>query len=290
VALVMTVVLLVAGQLVGGAPAFLALLAVFPGGLGSLADRPLAAGLATGALIAGATGGVFVLLWAWLKWFEKRPFHTLGFERAGWALKYARGFAVGLGMLAASVGLSAAFGYVAAEPEAPGVALVPGLAAGVLAVLMGWLVQGASEEALTRGWLMGVIGARYRPWAGVLVSSLAFAGLHGLNPNVGPVALLNLFLFGVFSALYALREGGLWGVCAEHAAWNWAQGNVLGFEVSGAARAGPILLDLKENGPDLVTGGAFGPEGGLAVTAVLVVVIAALALWPARAPANPSGL
>ncbi|MGQ0604896.1 MAG: CPBP family glutamic-type intramembrane protease [Anaerolineales bacterium] len=63
-------------------------------------------------------------------------------------------------------------------------------------------------------------GARYRPWLGVLVSSALFGVLHLLNPNVGLLPFINLCLFGLFAALYALREGGLWGIAAQHAVWN----------------------------------------------------------------------
>jgi hypothetical protein len=118
---------------------------------------------------------------------------------------------------------------------------------------------------------MPVIGARYRPIWGILSSSLVFAVLHSLNPNLNPIAILNLFLFGLFTALYALYEGGLWGVFSLHTVWNWAQGNLFGFEVSGLARPVGTLFDLMEVGPDAITGGPFGPEGGLAVTVVLVV-------------------
>lgn len=279
------VILLVASGLLGGAPAYLALLMIFPGGSASLTGQPFLLGLGEALLLIGATGPVFLLLWAWLRGFEKRPFHTLGLERAGAGWKYARGFLVGAALLGASVGASAAAGYIDFEPGGLRAAFSPGALGGVLVMLGGWAVQGASEEALVRGWLMNVVGARGRPWLGVLLSALVFAGLHGLNPNLTPVALLNLFLFGLFSAFYALREGGLWGVCAEHAAWNWLQGNGVGLAVSGLDRAGPVLLDLREAGPDFITGGAFGPEGGLAVTAVLAVATLTLLLWPAPAGA-----
>jgi membrane protease YdiL (CAAX protease family) len=111
----------------------------------------------------------------------------------------------------------------------------------------------------------------------VIISSLVFAVLHSLNPNLSPVAILNLALFGLFTALYALYERGLWGVFSLHSVWNWAQGNLLGFEVSGMAPPGGTLFDLMEVGPDIITGGPFGPEGGLSVTAVLI--ISCLVVW-----------
>jgi hypothetical protein len=184
-------------------------------------------------------------------------------------------------MFAVSVGLPAGVGFIAVEGES---AQPQGMAAlgGVLLVFLGWTVQGPAEEALTRGWLLPVIGARHKPLWGVIVSAVVFAVYHLLNPNVSPIAFLNLFLFGIFTALYVLYEGGLWGVFGIHAAWNWAQGNLFGLEVSGTPPAGGTLFDLMETGPDVVTGGPFGPEGGLAVTFVLMISSAVIWLVSGR--------
>ncbi|RMD72733.1 MAG: CPBP family intramembrane metalloprotease, partial [Chloroflexi bacterium] len=142
------------------------------------------------------------------------------------------------------------------------------------------LVQGAAEEILTRGWMLPTLAVRYRPWVGVLISSLFFAVMHGLNPNLSFLALLNLFLYGLFAALYALREESLWGICAFHSIWNWAQGNLFGLAVSGQPVSGGMLFNLMETGPDWLTGGAFGPEGGLVTTIVLVISMAIIWWWP----------
>lgn len=215
-------------------------------------------------------GPIFLILWLWLYFFEKRPLSSVGME--GWQAlwKYGRGAIVGLVMFAAAVGISATFGYIDFEngdPQQQGLAAL----AGVIFVFLGWAVQGAAEEVITRGWLLPVIGARYNPLLGIIISSLVFMIFHTLNPNLSLIALLNLFLFGLFAALYALYEGGLWGVFSIHAGWNWAQGNLFGFEVSGQAAPGGTLLNFMEVGPDAITGGPFGPEGGLTVTIVLVV-------------------
>jgi hypothetical protein len=70
-------------------------------------------------------------------------------------------------------------------------------------------------------------------------------------------------------------------VFALHAVWNWAQGNLFGFAVSGMEIESGTLVDLMEAGPDQITGGLFGPEGGLVVTLVLVLSIL-LVGWAAR--------
>lgn len=235
-------------------------------------------------------GAVFLLLAGWLWLVEARPLWTIGFERAQWLRKYLRGAGLGLLFMAGAVAFMALPGYVALDDGDPG---RRGWAAlgGVLVLFLGWLVQGAAEEAVARGFLLPVTGLRWGAPAGIAVSSLVFAALHGANPNGSPVAALNLVLVSVFLALYALHEGGLWGVCAFHSVWNWAQGNLFGFEVSGTTERWSMLLDLRETGPDVITGGPFGPEGGLAVTVMLTLGIVGVAVAALRrqhaAPEGP---
>lgn len=224
---------------------------------------------------------LFVLVWLWLRLSEQRPFWTVGLERTGALRKYLRGLLVGLVLFGLVVGILALFGLVAVEATDPrryGLAAV----GGALLVLVGWVIQGAAEEVLARGFLLPIIGVRWGVLAGIGVSSLLFAFLHFLNPNLSRIAVLNLALFGVFTALYALYEGGLWGVFAIHTIWNWAQGNLFGFEVSGQELNAAIVFNLMEIGPDWITGGAFGPEGGVVVTAVLLLACFAIFLVQRR--------
>lgn len=276
-AVVLTPVIIVGGALLLGVPVQFGLRALFPGGMQSVVNQPVLFGLLFAAILISSFGLTFGLLWLWLRFFEKRAFFTLGFERDGALWKYGRGLLIGFLQFVIAIGVPALFGWVTPETGREQFEGWRALA-GVLIITLGWAVQGAAEETLTRGWLMGVVGVRYKPWLGVLISSLMFALLHGLNPNIGALPLLNLFLFGIFGALFVVWEGGLWGMCAQHAVWNWTQGNVFGMEVSGGSSSGPILWNLQETGPDLITGGAFGPEGGSAVTGMLLVSIAVLAV------------
>ena len=272
--LVVSFVATIAMAILGAIPAFLLVQA-----LGRSDGSALGDALRQVIQLVGTTALIFAFIWAWLRWFDRRPLWTIGLERVRAGRHYARGLAVGLALFGGAVAILALLGVVgfqAGDPRTQGLAAL----GGVLVVALGWVVQGASEEILCRGWLMQSLGARYRPWIGVLVSSLFFAALHSLNLGLSPLALVNLFLFGLFAAVYALREGGLWGVFAIHSVWNWAQGNLFGLEVSGTEAPGGTLLNLEERGADLVTGGPFGPEGGLAVTVVL------LRRTPAGTPAD----
>ncbi|MCX7681467.1 MAG: CPBP family intramembrane metalloprotease [Anaerolineae bacterium] len=265
--------------LLSSLPAGLMMLTQWPGGqIVPSAYSALVAGLRALLLLLSAFGGVILLVWLWTGLYEKRAFYTLGFERKDALRQYGLGLLTGCLMFAGAVLLMAVPGFLASDTSGPGsqgwVAL-----GGVLVIFPGWMVQGAAEEVLMRGWLMPSLGARYRPWAGIVISSVFFAVMHSLNPNLSLLALLNLLLYGLFAALYALRAGSLWGICALHAAWNWTQGNIFGLEVSGSGVGGGMVLNLMEAGPDWFTGGAFGPEGGLAVTLVLVAGILAVLLW-----------
>ena len=278
-AVVLAIVFVIISQLVGGIPAVMIVMALSMAEMGqpdfgnvnqmtSLAMPNTA--LEQVIFLVLAFGPIFLILMLWLALFEKRRFRTLGLDVPGGFQKYLRGLVIGLVMFSASVGISALLGFVSLETGDP---KQQGLAAlgGVLFVFVGWMVQGAAEETLTRGWLLPVIGARYNPLLGVIVSSVVFAAFHSLNPNLNPIAVLNIMLFGLFAALFALYEGGLWGIFSIHSVWNWAQGNLFGFKVSGVSAAGGTLFNLMEAGPDVITGGSFGPEGGLAVTFVLLI-------------------
>jgi uncharacterized protein len=250
---------------------------------GTIPRQPVPQALVFVVQLGLSFGLVFVLLALWTRYFEKRALWTVGYSPSSALTKYVRGLLLGLLMFGGPVLIQAALGYV--EFEAGPVELQGAVAlGGVLIVLIGWMIQGAAEEALTRGWLMQTIGARYRPWIAVLVSSLVFVLLHGMNPNTTALAFANLFLFSLFAAAYTLREGGLWGISAWHTIWNWAQGNLFGLQVSGTDAPGGILVNLRESGPDIITGGTFGPEGGLLVSVVLLIGIAVIVISARNRP------
>jgi uncharacterized protein len=235
-------------------------------------------------LLVGFAAVVF-LLWLWLRFFERRPFSTLGLERTGALRKVLSGALFGLLLTAATALLLTLLGFVVVEGKAQGPV---GLAVlgGVLFVAVGWAAQATSEELLCRGWALQTAATRYGTPVGVLFSSLVFAIFHLYQADVGLLALTNLFLLGVLLALYALYEGSLWGVCAFHAAYNWTETSLLGFDYYGEEAAGGVLLNLRQVGPDVVTGGGVGVSitGGLAQTATILLGIAILLLFVSRRP------
>jgi membrane protease YdiL (CAAX protease family) len=228
---------------------------------------------------------MIVFLWVWVALYEKRPFRTVGFTGDGPLRRYFKGLIVGFGMVACAVGLMAAAGCVQLEAGGPLPSGLPAVGA-VLLLLLVFLVQGAGEEVLLRGWYLPVVGARYKPWIGILTSSVVFSAFHGFT-NI--LATVNITLFAVFLALYCLYEGGIWGVCGWHTAWNWAQANFFGLDVTGYPPEGGVLVDLQVKGPHLLSGGSYGPEGSLMGTAVLLAGIVVVVLLANRKAVKPAG-
>ncbi len=145
----------------------------------------------------------------------------------------------------------------------------------------GFLVQGSVEEWVVRGYVYHALKERWRWWAAALTSSLLFAGLHAINPDFSWVGMINTFLAGLIFALLVERSGSLWGACVAHGAWNFALASLFSLPVSGIRVF--HLLDVRVEGPELLTGGGFGAEGSLLLT-VLALPLVPL-LWPRRRPA-----
>lgn len=212
-----------------------------------------------------------LLVWAWVARFEGRRFRTLGFPPGQSIGRAVGGFLAGLGLFGLVVLVLLATGTLTTNASRPGLQGAAALG-GVALLLLGWVVQGTSEEVLFRGFILQRLGVR-RLWLGIGGSSLLFAAAH-ISAWGTPLALLNLVLYSVLACLYALREGGLWGVCGLHVGWNWVQGSVFGLTVSGKDVPGGALLDLSTAGAPLLTGGSFGAEASPAATVVLLLGIA----------------
>lgn len=127
---------------------------------------------------------------------------------------------------------------------------------------------GFYEELLARGYLFQNLEAGLNTVWAVLLSSAVFGLLHIGNPNASPLAALGILGAGLLFALAYLRTRALWLPIGLHIGWNFFEGVVFGFPVSGLETA--RLVETRISGPELWTGGAFGPEAGLALLPALL--------------------
>jgi len=241
-------------------------------------------------LVSGVAGLVVAILTVWLagRSLDRRPFSEFGFRLgAGWWLDLLFGIVLGALLMTAVFLVELGLGWV----EVTGSFETQGGAPFVISILFPaatFLCVGVSEETVFRGYQLknaaeglnypslGPRGAILLAW---VFSSVFFAVLHADNPNATPISTLNIVLAGLMLGFGYVLSGELAIPIGLHITWNLFQGAVYGFPVSGFASFGATLLATEQGGPELWTGGSFGPEGGLLVPAVMLLGMSLIALW-----------
>ncbi|MBM6647701.1 CPBP family intramembrane glutamic endopeptidase [Bacillus sp. RIT 809] len=220
-----------------------------------------------------AFGGAIFFVFLWIRFVEKRLFSSIGFWKVQWIRKYLRGALIGFVFISIPVIVLVLTGIVKLEMQQ----ITATAIFGIVGSLIAFLIQGATEEIIVRGWLFPVISVRSRIWVGIIVTSFLFGFLHLLNPGITILSISNIILVGVFAAFYVLKDSSLWGICAWHSIWNWAQYNVYGFAVSGMTIYSTPLFKPVTNGSEVLHGGTFGIEGSIITT--IMLAIASIVLW-----------
>lgn len=200
--------------------------------------------------------------------FEGRPLGSIGLAFHGrWSIELGIGLALGAAMVLAvtvmELGLGAArfsWNPISAEQVAWGGAFY-----GVLLA-----VAATNEELIFRGYPLQRLVETVGPVGAVGISSALFGLAHLGNPARTWLSTLNTALVGVPLGVAYLRTRALWLPIGIHFAWNLSQGYIFGFPVSGMGLSGTLLI-ANEHGLAWMTGGDYGPEGGILATGVIVI-------------------
>ncbi|WP_276259893.1 CPBP family intramembrane glutamic endopeptidase [Haloglomus litoreum] len=238
-----------------------------------------------GALTAIFTAGVTAFV------VDRRRFRDFGFRfrRAWW---YQLGFGLFLGaalmtlvfVTELALGWIQITGFLTASPGfAPSVLL--------LTTLLVFVGTSLTEELLVRGILLtnlaeglaglGPLSERGGTAVAVVLTSVLFGALHLNNPNATVISSASVAFGGVFLALGYVLTGDLAVPLGVHLTWNYVQGVVYGFPVSGVI-PGVQVVATRQTGPTVLTGGAFGPEAGLLGVAAVFLGIGVVVLWVRR--------
>lgn len=218
-------------------------------------------------LFSCALSALVVVLYC--RFAEGRSLFSMGFIRKDAWIHYLKGIAVGFVFFSTVYLTLIATGSVTFDGLNSKASL-----AMLLLFFFGFVIQGAQEEILTRGYFMMSLSTRLPAIAAILISSFTFSVLHLFNSGFGLLAFVNLVLYGVFLAVYMLKTGNIWGVCAIHSVWNFSQGNLYGMPVSGMNIMEISLFSSSlVEGKEWLSGGAFGPEGGVITSAVSILAI-----------------
>lgn len=214
---------------------------------------------------------LIVIIMLYCRFLERRKLHTMGFRKKGFAVQYL------MGLLFGAVAFSGAFLLCVVTGSIKWLGISDNVAPlYIVGYFLGYMVQGMAEEVLCRGYLFVSLTKGYHVTTSIVVSALFFAALHGINNGISVLAMINLFLFGVFAALLLLDCENIWIVGAFHSIWNFVQGNLYGIQVSGNKVQNSIFASENVEGFEIINGDKFGMEGGISVFIILAIGIVIL--------------
>lgn len=212
--------------------------------------------------LAGAFLSAIILLRSW----NHLPFADLGLSLKGRAKDFLWGTLVALIIYA--VGFGILYGLEEIEVVSVHFSLYD--------LAMTWILMllvAVTEEVAFRGFVLGrMLNAGINRFVALFLSSAIFSMMHISNPNFSSMSFLNIMLAGVLMGSTYLYTRNLWFPIALHLFWNWFQGPVLGFGVSGA-QYGNSLLTLNFPEDNIINGGAFGFESSVLCTALTIIAI-----------------
>ncbi|RLC63311.1 MAG: CPBP family intramembrane metalloprotease [Chloroflexi bacterium] len=228
-------------------------------------------------------------VWLAGRFLDRRPFADFGFHlNKNWWGDFGFGLLQGALLMVLIFVIELAAGwvtirgtFVTRNPDTT-------FATAMLPPLLTFLAVGFYEELFSRGYQLQnmaeglnwrAIGPRWAIALATLLSSAVFGILHAGNPNASFVSTVNLFLAGIHLALGFLLTGELAIPIGLHITWNFFQGNVFGFPVSGADYRSATFIAIEQSGPAVWTGGAFGPEAGLVGLGAMAVGGLLTVLW-----------
>lgn len=153
----------------------------------------------------------------------------------------------------------------------------PKISLSALIGLVSFIFVGFGEEIFGRAYIMSILKQTKNKWAIILISSIIFAALHLFNNAIGILPLINLFLAGILFGYMFMKSNNIWMPIGFHITWNYFQGYIWGFQVSGNEVNG--IYQVKTMSNNIINGGAFGPEGGLVVTFILIISLLFVRLY-----------
>lgn len=133
------------------------------------------------------------------------------------------------------------------------------------------------EEISMRGYVLKNLMQSMNKWVALALSSLVFALLHLDNADITIIAFANIFIAGILLGINYVYTKNLWFSILLHFSWNFFQGPIFGYRVSGMSMGKSFIKQIAQ-GYDMVSGGDFGFEGSIVCTILQVIVIVGL-IW-----------
>ncbi len=211
---------------------------------------------------------VLIATWIMLRRVDKLTWSTVGLDRAAAS---PRLIAKGLGLGAFTIGVTSLVllgaGMMRIDRTVPGSWWGEAWRSTLL-----FLPAAFFEELFIRGYVFAIL-RRAGGWKlALIVTSVVFGLLHAWNPNPDAESILAVIVAGFFLGAVFLATRSLYAAGTAHFAWNWVMSGALHIAVSGVPTRDPDYR-FVETGPDWLTGGPWGPEGGIAAVAAMFIVL-----------------
>ncbi len=220
--------------------------------------------------------GIYTILYTWVfaLVLDRKRLRDFGLRlHRGWFGNFGKGAALAVLIMGVIFTFSLAVGSVRVEGFARAAPEGTGVVVYFLGVLLAFVSVGIYEELMFRGYVLQRLNDRAGKTVSILVSSIIFAVMHGLNPGADAFGIFNTVGIGAILCVLYFRTGSLWMPIGFHTAWNFSLGYLYSLPVSGIPLYG-VLKVVEIEPASRLTGGSYGPEAGLACTV-------ALALWAA---------
>ena len=208
--------------------------------------------------------GTLFTVWLFQKYINREPFSSIGIQFNGYEDDFIFGLLIGLGLIVMGFGILMIFNFIS-------ITSLQFSFIDQLFYLCLFAVVSLNEEIAMRGYILQNLSSSFNKYIALALSSLVFMIMHIGNPNMSIIPLFNLFLAGLFLGIYCIHRKNLWFPIGVHFTWNYFQGPVLGFEVSGNEVNSLFIQRL--DGSDFITGGQFGFEGSIILTTFMIIGI-----------------
>jgi membrane protease YdiL (CAAX protease family) len=218
------------------------------------------------------TGGVLLVVFIFTRYLDRVNIKSLGFQLKGYGNHIFQGIVVGAVMML----LGFVILLILNEISVTSVEFdIYKLLAGI--VLFSFVALG--EELLMRGYILNNLLQSMNKYIALVLSSLIFSTLHMLNPNLDLMSFISILLSGLLLGIAYIYTKNLWFPIALHFSWNFFQGTVFGFNVSGVSTYS--VISQHPVGNNMLNGGEFGFEGSI-LSLIFIAVTTLLIWWSAR--------
>jgi membrane protease YdiL (CAAX protease family) len=205
-----------------------------------------------------------LIIYTFRKFIDRKSIMSMGFSLQNRTRDIVTGFLVAITLFI--------FGsFILVEFNAIGLTYIGFDLSSFLLSLVLFTIVAFNEEILMRGYILNNLMSSTNKYMALLISAVIFSILHGLNANISLLAFVNLMLAGIILGSTYIFTKNLWFPISLHLFWNFFQGPVLGYSVSGMKISSIFKVTLR--GSNTVNGGQFGFEGSLVCTVLLIIAI-----------------